>query len=198
MGSNMAEQHPVGFQWVIEAKERGAKVIHVAPRFTRTSAMADLHVPIRPGTDIAFLGGIVNYIFEHDAWFEEYVRHYTNGPVVIKPEFQDTEDTSGFFSGWNLEHSAYAIKTWGYNKTSGRTTAGKSEQQADVSGEQAHGAHGMKLTGGQPPDLDETMQHEHCVLQLVRRHFARYTPELVEQICGCSRQDFLKVAAALC
>ena len=198
MGSNMAEQHPVGFQWVIEAKERGATVIHVDPRFTRTSAMADLHVPIRPGTDIAFLGGIVNYIFEHDAWFEEYVRHYTNGPVVIKPEFQDTEDTSGFFSGWNPEHSAYAIKTWGYNKTSGETTAGKSEQQADVSGEQAHGAHGMKLSGGEPPDIDGTMQHEHCVLQLVRRHFARYTPELVEQICGCSRQDFLKVAAALC
>ena len=93
MGSNMAEQHPVGFQWVIEAKERGATVIHVDPRFTRTSAMADRHVPIRPGTDVAFLGGIVNYIFEHDAWFEEYVRHYTNGPVVIKPEFVDTDDT---------------------------------------------------------------------------------------------------------
>jgi anaerobic selenocysteine-containing dehydrogenase len=83
MGSNMAEQHPVGFQWVIEAKERGAKVIHVDPRFTRTSAMADRYVPIRPGTDIAFLGGIVNYIFEHDAWFKEYVQNYTNGPVII-------------------------------------------------------------------------------------------------------------------
>src|ERR1700716_1593542 len=92
MGSNMAEQHPVGFQWVIEAKERGAKVIHVDPRFTRTSAMADLHVPIRPGSDIAFLGGIINYIFEHDAWFEDYVRHYTNGPVIIKPDFKDTEE----------------------------------------------------------------------------------------------------------
>jgi formate dehydrogenase major subunit len=101
MGSNMAEQHPVGFQWVIEAKERGAKVIHVDPRFTRTSAMADLHVQIRSGTDIAFLGGIVNYIFEHDAWFEEYVRHFTNGPVIIKRDFQDTEDASGFFSGWD-------------------------------------------------------------------------------------------------
>ena len=74
MGSNMAEQHPVGFQWVVEAKERGATVIHIDPRFTRTSAMADVHFPIRPGSDIAFLGGIVNYIFEHDAWFEEYVR----------------------------------------------------------------------------------------------------------------------------
>src|SRR5438445_6800822 len=98
MGSNMAEQHPVGFQWVIEAKERGAKVIHVDPRFTRTSAMADLHVPIRAGTDIAFLGGIVKHIFENDCWFEEYVRAYTNGPVIVEPEFQDTEDASGFFS----------------------------------------------------------------------------------------------------
>ncbi|MBV9799464.1 MAG: molybdopterin-dependent oxidoreductase [Solirubrobacterales bacterium] len=200
MGSNMAEQHPVGFQWVVEAKERGAKVIHVDPRFTRTSAMADLHVPIRAGTDIAFLGGIVNYIFEHDAWFEDYVRHYTNGPVIINPEFSDTEggDHSGFFSGWNPDHTAYRIASWGYNRTGGETTAGKSEQVADVSGEQAHGAHGMKLEGGEPPDRDESMKHEHCVLQLVRRHFARYTPELVATVCGCSREAFLKVAAALC
>ena len=197
MGSNMAEQHPVGFQWVIEAKERGATVIHVDPRFTRTSAMADRHVPIRPGTDVAFLGGIVNYIFEHDAWFEEYVRHYTNGPVVIKPEFVDTDDTSGFFSGWNPDHSAYQLKTWGYNKTTGAATAGRSEQQADVSGNQAHGAHGMKLSGGNPPDVDNTMQHERCVLQMVRRHFARYTPEVVAEICGCSPADLIAVAAAL-
>jgi formate dehydrogenase major subunit len=198
MGSNMAEQHPVGFQWVVEAKERGAKVIHVDPRFTRTSAMADTHVPIRPGTDIAFLGGIVHYIFEHDAWFRDYVRHFTNGPVVIKPEFLDTDDTSGFFSGWNPEHSAYGIESWGYNLTEGETTAGKSEQQADVSGDQAHGAHGMELEGGDPPDLDAAMDDEWCVLQLVRRHFARYTPEVVADICGCSREDFLAVAAALC
>jgi formate dehydrogenase major subunit len=198
MGSNMAEQHPVGFQWVIEAKERGAKVIHVDPRFTRTSAMADLHVPIRAGTDVAFLGGIVNYIFEHDAWFEDYVRHYTNGPVVITRDFRDTEDTSGFFSGWNPDDSAYVIDSWAYNKSTGEATAGKHEQQADVSGEQAHGAHGMKLKGGQPPDLDETMQDEWCVLQLVRRHFARYTPELVADTCGCSTEEFLKVARAMC
>jgi formate dehydrogenase major subunit len=198
MGSNMAEQHPVGFQWVIEAKERGAKVIHVDPRFTRTSAMADLHVPIRAGTDIAFLGGIINYIFDHDAWFEEYVRHYTNGPVIMKRDFRDTEDASGFFSGWNPDHSAYGIDTWGYNKSPGEATAGKSEQQADVSGEQAHGAHGMKLVGGEPPDMDESMQDEYCALALVRRHFARYTPEVVADVCGCSQDDLLKVARALC
>jgi formate dehydrogenase major subunit len=198
MGSNMAEQHPVGFQWVIEAKERGAKVIHVDPRYTRTSAMADLHVPIRAGTDIAFLGGIVNYILEHDAWFREYVQHYTNGPVILKPDFLDTEDASGFFSGWNPEDSAYGIGTWGYNKTSGEATAGKSEQTADVSGNQAHGAHGMKLRGGEPPDYDDSMQDERCVLQVLRRHFARYTPEAVADICGCAPEDLVKVARALC
>jgi formate dehydrogenase major subunit len=198
MGSNMAEQHPVGFQWVIEAKERGAKVIHVDPRFTRTSAMADLHVPIRAGTDIAFLGGVINYIFEHDAWFEEYVRDFTNGPVILKPDFQDTEDASGFFSGWNPDDSAYQIDTWGYDKSSGEATAGKSEQEADVSGEQAHGAHGMKLLGGEPPELDGSMQDERCVLQTLRRHFARYTPELVAEVCGCSSQDLISVAKALC
>ena len=126
MGSNMAEQHPVGFQWVIEAKERGAKVIHVDPRFTRTSAMADMHVPIRPGTDIAFLGGIVNYIFERDAWFREYVKHFTNGPVIIKPEFRDAEDhADGFFSGWDPEDSAYDISSWSYNRDRGRDGRGQ-------------------------------------------------------------------------
>ncbi len=197
MGSNMAEQHPVGFQWVVEAKERGAKVIHVDPRFTRTSAIADFHVPIRAGTDIAFLGGIVNYIFEHEAWFREYVQHYTNGPVVIKPEFRDTEQAAGFFSGWNAEHGAYNIESWGYNDTESETAGGKSEQQGDVSGQQAHGAHGMSLKGGDPPDIDNTMQDENCVLQLVRRHFSRYTPETVAKICGCSVEQFTAVARAL-
>src|SRR5256714_1212930 len=198
MGSNMAEQHPVGFQWVVEAKERGAKVIHVDPRFTRTSAMADLHVPIRPGTDIAFLGGLANYILQNERWFREYVRHYTNGPVILKSDFQDTEDGSGFFSGWNPEDSAYSIDTWGYNKSSGETAAGKSEQEADVSGEQAHGAHGMSLRRGRPPDTDDSMEDERCVLQVLRRHFARYTPEMVEDICGCPKEKFLQVAEWLC
>src|SRR4051795_7325582 len=198
MGSNMAEQHPVGFQWVIEAKERGARVIHVDPRYTRTSAMADVHVPIRSGTDIAFLGGIVNYILENDAWFEEYVRHYTNGPVIIDPDFKDTEDEGGFFSGWNPEDGAYKIDSWGYDGAGGEATAGKSEQQADVSGEQAHGAHGMSLDGGRPPNTDPSMQHPNCVLQILRRHFARYTPDAVADICGCTPEQFLKVARAMC
>jgi formate dehydrogenase major subunit len=198
MGSNMAEQHPVGFQWVMEAKQRGAKVIHVDPRFTRTSAMADLHVPLRPGTDIAFLGGIVNYIFEHDHWFREYVRRFTNGPVKLKREFQDTEQGSGLFSGWDPGDGAYQIDSWAYNESTVEAAAGKSEQQADVSGEQSHGAHGMTLPGGSPPDIDEEMQDERCILQTVRRHFSRYTPELVAETCGCTTEQFLAVARALC
>ena len=86
MGSNMAECHPVGFQWVMEAKNRGAKIIHVDPRFTRTSAVADLHVPIRAGSDIAFLGGIINYVIENERWFHDYVVHYTNADVRSGPE----------------------------------------------------------------------------------------------------------------
>ncbi len=198
MGSNMAEQHPVGFQWVVEAKERGAKVIHVDPRFTRTSAMADLHVPIRAGTDIAFLGGVIHQIFERDAVFTDYVRHYTNGPVIVGEDFKDADEAGGFFSGWNAGDSAYSVDSWSYSGSSSKATAGKSKQQADVSGEQAHGAHGMELEGGDPPELDESMEHERCVLQILRRHFARYTPEVVADICGCSPEDLLTVAEALC
>jgi formate dehydrogenase major subunit len=198
MGSNMAEQHPVGFQWVMEAKERGAKLIHVDPRFTRTSAMADRHVAIRPGSDIAFLGGIINCIFENNAWFREYVQHYTNAPVLIREDFVDAEDNDGLFSGWDPETGAYDIESWGYDETSTETAAGRHEQQGDVSGEQAHGAHGMKLVKGDPPNLDQTMEHERCVLQITKRHFARYTPALVAETCGCTEEEFLAVARALC
>src|SRR5438067_11258387 len=99
MGSNMAENHPVGFQWVLEARERGAHLFHVDPRFTRTSAMATKHVGIRAGTDIACLGGIVNYILEHARWFDEYVKRYTNAPVIVDEAFSDTEASGGLLSG---------------------------------------------------------------------------------------------------
>jgi formate dehydrogenase major subunit len=197
MGSNMAECHPVGFQWVIEAKERGAKVIHIDPRFTRTSAMADVHVPLRAGSDIAFLGGVVNYILENDAWFEDYVRNYTNAAAVIDPAFQDTEDLDGLFSGFDREGQAYDISSWAYAHTDGKTAAG-SEQRESVSGEQAHGAHGMDLDGGRPPVWDETLQDPNCVLQILKRHFSRYTPEMVARISGVPEEQFLAVCRALC
>ena len=91
----MAEAHPVGFQWVMEAKARGATIIHVDPRFTRTSAVADTHVPIRPGTDIAFLGGLINYVLENERDFREYVVAYTNAPMLVSEEFVDAGDDGG-------------------------------------------------------------------------------------------------------
>src|SRR5438105_5732047 len=92
MGSNMAECHPVGFQWVMEARERGAEVIHVDPRFTRTSAMATRHVPIRAGSDIAFLGGLINHVLQNGLWFDEYVKAYTNAPVIVHDDYSEKED----------------------------------------------------------------------------------------------------------
>src|SRR4051794_23004915 len=198
MGSNMAEQHPVGFQWVIEAKERGAKVIHVDPRFTRTSAMADVHVRLRPGTDIAFLGGVINYILSGDRDFKEYVARYTNAATIIDEGFRDTDELDGLFSGFNADDAAYDISSWGYAGTSGETAAGKREQTGDVSGDQAHGAHGMDLPHGRAPETDRTLEHPNCVYQILRRHFARYTPEMVEEVCGVPPARLRLVAEALC
>ena len=100
MGSSMAENHPVGFQWVIEAREKnGAKVIHVDPRFTRTSAMADHWLPLRAGSDLVFLGALIRYTLENDRYFRDYVVRYTNAPTLLREDFQDTEDLVGFFSG---------------------------------------------------------------------------------------------------
>src|SRR4051794_30306668 len=108
-GSNFAEAHPVGFQWVMEAKARGATLIHVDPRFSRTSALADVHVPIRAGSDIAFLGGLIRYVLRNDKWFHDYVLNYTNASTIIVDDFRDTEDLDGVFSGlyedlWSYEN----------------------------------------------------------------------------------------------
>jgi formate dehydrogenase major subunit len=197
MGSNMAEQHPVGFQWVVEAKERGATVVHADPRFTRTSAIADAHVPLRAGTDIAFLGGIINHILSGGREFTEYVRYYTNARVIIKEEFEDVDEL-GLFSGWLPDDHAYQVSSWGYEGTDGELTAGKKEQTGDVSGDQAHGAHGMDLEHGEPPEQDWTLEHPRCVFQILKRHFSRYTPEVVERICGVPREKLLLVAETLC
>src|SRR5947209_6205038 len=152
MGSNMAECHPVGFQWVMEAKERGAKVIHVDPRFTRTSAMADLHVPLRAGSDIAFLGAIVNHVLQNGRDFREYVHRYTNARVVIDEEFRDTDDLDGFFSGFDSERGLYHLGSWSYAGTEEEAAPWSSGQDAVVSAEQGHGAHGNALDPGEPPE----------------------------------------------
>ena len=197
MGSNMAECHPVGFQWVVEAQRRGAKVIHVDPRFTRTSAVSNLHVPIRAGTDIAFLGGIIHHILDNGREFREYVEHYTNAATIIGEDFADTEDLDGLFSGWNAEERTYDPHSWQYH---GAGPATKEDEVGPVhpSGEQSHGAHGAMSKHGQPSEQDPTLQHPRCVFQILRRHFARYTPARVSEICGVPEDQFLAVAEALC
>jgi formate dehydrogenase major subunit len=118
MGSSMAENHSVGFQWVIEARERGAKIIHVDPRFTRTSAMADIWVPLRAGSDVLFLGGLINYVLEHGKEFREYVAAYTNASTLLRDDFRDTEDLDGLFSGWDAEKKKYDPESWAYRGSS--------------------------------------------------------------------------------
>src|SRR3954453_5603636 len=134
-GSNMAEAHPVGFQWVMAAKARGATVIHVDPRFTRTSALADLHVPLRAGTDIAFLGGLINHVLTNDLWFREYVVAYTNAGAILREDFQDTEDLDGLFSGFDPESRAYQEHTWQYE--GGDVTAAAGQRQPGEPGASA-------------------------------------------------------------
>jgi formate dehydrogenase major subunit len=193
-GSNMAECHPVGFQWVMEAKARGAKVIHVDPRFSRTSAVADLHVPIRAGSDIAFLGGIVNFILENGREFREYVVRYTNAATIIDEDFRDTEDLDGLFSGWDADEGKYDITSWQYEGTEVNAAAGHRDMAAQG---EAHGR-GSALQRDRPSEKDETLEHPRCVFQLLKKHYRRYTPEMVEQICGIPQDLFLEVAEALC
>src|ERR1700741_1542463 len=119
MGSNMAEAHPVAFRWPMKAKEKGATLMHVDPRFTRTSAHCDVYVGIRAGSDIAFLGGLVNYVLGNDRWFKEYVLAYTNASTIIDEGFKDTEDLAGMFSGFDQQHESYDSKEghWGFEKS---------------------------------------------------------------------------------
>jgi formate dehydrogenase major subunit len=188
----MAEAHPVGFRWVMKARERGATVIHVDPRFSRTSAMADRHVPIRAGTDIAFLGGLIRHVIETGSYFREYVLRYTNAATLVDERFRDTEDLGGVFSGFDPETGTYDRTSWMYEGGSVASAAGTREHSTEAFDEET-GA-GM-LEGA--VRRDPTLEHPRCVFQIVRRHFARYTPEMVSRICGISEEDFLAVAEAL-
>ncbi|MEU7487255.1 formate dehydrogenase [Streptomyces sp. NPDC042319] len=209
-GSNFAEAHPVGFQWVMEAKARGATLIHVDPRFTRTSALCDLHVPLRAGTDIAFLGGIINHVLTEGKEFRDYVLAYTNAATLISEEFQDTEDLAGIFSGLDEEHHRYDAETWQYAGGGVQAPAGDVEQRHDqrlqkdpetgrrlheAAHAETHGSGGAQAESD--PAQDPTLQHPRCVFQILKRHYARYTPEMVAEICGVPEESFLRVCEAL-
>jgi formate dehydrogenase major subunit len=195
----MAEAHPVGFQWVMEAKARGAKLIHVDPRFSRTSAMADLHVPLRAGSDIAFVGGLINYVLQNEKYFREYVLNYTNAPVILTEDFADTEDLDGVFSGLDREHRVYDAETWRYQGEEVAAASGARgiEPEQLVSARQAGRgeAHGSGGAAAHPaPDTDPTLQHPRCVFQVLKRHFSRYTPDMVAQVTGVPEHVFRQVA----
>ncbi len=169
MGSNMAEAHPVAFANVVKAKEQGAKVIHVDPHYSRTSALANLYVPTRAGSDIVFLGAIIRHLLETNSYFLDYVVHYTNAATLIREDFRDTEDLDGVFSGYDPESETYPDQnSWDYER--------------DADGR---------------PRTDPSLQHPRCVFQIMRRHYARYTPELVEEVCGVPREQWLQVAQTL-
>lgn len=163
MGANPAENHPCGFKWTIEAKKsRNAKLVAVDPRFTRTAAVADLYAPIRPGTDIAFLNGIIRYAIDKKRFHEDYVKIHTNAPFIISEKFSFND---GLFSGFD-GNGQYDKSTWAY-------------------------APGDKKKAYR---VDDTLQNPRCVFQLLKQHVDRYTPDMVEKICGTAKETFLKVA----
>src|SRR3954451_11688182 len=191
-GSSMAEAHPVGFRWVMKAKERGAKIIHVDPRYSRTSAMADKHVPIRAGTDIAFLGGLIRYVLDTESYFKEYVLRYTNAATLVSEEFEDTEDLAGLFSGYDPASGSYDISKWMYEGGQVASAAGQREHSTQAFDEKT----GAGMMTGDVKN-DESLEHPRTVFRLLMKHYARYTPEMVERVCGISREDFLEVARTL-
>jgi formate dehydrogenase major subunit len=207
MGSNMAEAHPVGFRWPMKGKENGATLVHVDPRFTRTSALCDHFVGIRAGSDVAFLGGLVNYVIAHDVWFKDYVLDYTNASTIIQDEFRDTEDLAGLFSGYQGDGltGTYNARAghWGYEGAAGGESDDSPKKETDVHG---HAQQGRPTPHAGPRDgqtaaeapRDPTLQHPRCVFQILKRHFSRYTPEVVAQVCGCRPEDVIRVAELLC
>jgi formate dehydrogenase major subunit len=190
MGGNPAENHPCGFKWAIEAKRtRNAKMIVVDPRFTRTASVADLFCQIRAGSDIAFLGGVIHYAIENGRIAKDYVLNNTNAAFVLNDGFKLPED-DGVFSGFDEKTQAYDKASWNYAK-------------GDAGGKAIHEAPPAKPANGQPapppalpekPAYDFSLQNPNCVFQLLRRHYSRYTPEMVERITGIPREQFLKAA----
>ena len=164
MGSNPASNHPISMKWIKRAQEKGAKLICVDPRFTQTAAKADLYAPLRSGTDIAFLGGMINYILEKDLYFKEYLVNYTNASFLVSPDYKGPAELDGLFSGYNLEKKNYDKTTWAIQKD----------------------ANGIALK-------DPTLQDPNCVFQLLKKHYARYTVDKVVNITGTPKDKLLAV-----
>ena len=183
----MAECHPVGFQWVMEAKRRGATIIHVDPRFTRTSAVADIHVPIRAGSDIAFLGGIVRYILRERALLprlrgqlHQRAGHHRRG---VSGHRRPGRHLQRLGRGERaVRHETWVVRG---------VEPDRGGQREMFTGEPAE--RGTQIRKHRDDAAASALR-----LPDLKRHFARYTPEMVEEVCGVPQALFLKVAEALC
>src|SRR5258708_7753874 len=181
MGGNPAENHPCGFKWPIEAKRtRNAKIISVDPRFTRTSAVADLFCQIRAGTDIAFLGGVIRYAIENNRIAKDYLVNFTNAAFIVKPGFKLPADTDGVFSGFDAKTQTYDKSTWNYAGTG----AGSAQPPTGCA------ASAPRLP--ERVELDLSLQNPNCVFQLLRKHYSRYTPEMAHPTTGIPREQSFK------
>jgi formate dehydrogenase major subunit len=215
MGSNMAECHPVAFRWVIQAKTREANpatVIHADPRFTRTSAMANIYAPVRAGSDIVFLGALIRFVLgkherlvgkkretltdARDRFFFDYLTRYTNALTLINDKYKDTEDPvdptkpddlDGLFSG--LKDGAYGPATWDYKRP-------QKEKPKEPAARPTF-AEIVQRKVGSPPEVAKGLDDPQCVFQVLKRHFRRYTPQMVEDVCGTPRDVFYQVAEAV-
>ncbi len=190
IGSNNSENHPISSKWVERAQDRGCTWIVVDPRYTRSAANADIYARIRPGTDIAFYGGLINYILTHDKWQHEYVLNYTNASALLRSDYK-FDESKGLFSGWDPETHTYSNKTWGYDFDE--------EIPWDTT---ETGAYAWVKAPGTPrfktPDLevlkrDPSLRNPLCVLNVMKRHYARYTPETVAAITGMDPEVMQKV-----
>src|SRR5262245_43238478 len=208
MGSNMAECHPVAFRWVVQARTREPNpcvVIHADPRFTRTSALADVYAPLRAGTDIVFLGALIRHVADHlqelidglrdreratwtdgERFFHDYLTRYTNAPTLVSADFRDTEDLGGLFSG--LSEGKYSPQSWRYHADPPAKRKDTEHSRPESLAER------VGRLVGPAPHQDSTLRDSRCVFQVLRRHFRRYTPEMVEEVCGTPRDVFLRVA----
>src|SRR3989442_8762928 len=187
-GANPAEAHPVGFQWFVAAKNDpkrgpgaggGAKIIHADPRFTRTSAVADIYARIRTGTDVAYFGGLINYVLQNNLFHDEYVKNYTNASFLVKAAYGFKD---GLFSGYDAANRKYDIAPWGY--------------QADDAATPAATAAGLPTNGSVNAiaKRDMTLQDPQTVFQLMKQHYSRYTPEMVSRITGIPQDQFMRIA----
>jgi formate dehydrogenase major subunit len=195
-GANPAEAHPVGFQWFVAAKNDpkrgpgaggGAKIIHADPRFNRTSALADIYARIRTGTDVAYFGGLINYVLQNNLFHDEYVRNYTNASFLVKPEYSFKD---GLFSGYDAANRKYNTASWAYQgDTTAQAAYDKAQQEKLAAGDGPPTGAGVAYA-----KRDMTLQDPQTVFQLMKQHYSRYTPEMVSRITGIPQDQFLRIA----